>query len=66
MDMKFFRSTEGKTTLSGIKVKFWVVGAQNLLEEKQLKWFGHIKRMDRTRTPRRPLELKLKRKRPIG
>jgi hypothetical protein len=37
-----------------------------LLEEKQLKWFGHIKRIDRTGTPRRALELELKRKRPIG
>jgi hypothetical protein len=40
MDMKSLRSTKGKTTLSRIKMKFCVVGAQNLLEEKQLKRFG--------------------------
>jgi hypothetical protein len=36
------------------------------LEEKQLQWFGHVKRMDRTRMPRKASELNSKRKRPMG
>jgi hypothetical protein len=36
------------------------------LEEKLLKWFGHVKRMDKTRMPRTALQLKFKGKRPMG
>lgn len=35
------------------------------LEEKRLKWYGHLKRLDRTRTLRTS-ELKFKGKRPTG
>ena len=28
-----------------------------MLPEEQLQWFGHVKRMNRTRTPRMTLQL---------
>jgi hypothetical protein len=34
------------------------------LEDKQLQWFGHLKRMEITRIQRRALELKFKGGRP--
>jgi hypothetical protein len=37
-----------------------------LIEEKQIKWFGHIKRIDRTRISRRIFEVEFKGKRPTG
>jgi hypothetical protein len=35
------------------------------LEHEQLRWFGHVKRMDRTRILRKELELKFKGIRPV-
>jgi hypothetical protein len=36
------------------------------LEEKLLKWIGHVERMDRTRTLRKALKIKCRGKRPMG
>jgi hypothetical protein len=35
------------------------------VEEKRLQWFGYLKRMDRTSSSRRVLELIFKGKRPM-
>jgi hypothetical protein len=54
MDLKFLGSI--KVKMSNIK-SLDTVGIQHLLtEEKRLQWLGHVKRMDRTKIPRRALE----------
>jgi hypothetical protein len=71
MDMTFFRSIEGKTRRGNIRNEILRKGAgvQNLLtelEEKLLKWFYHVKRLDRAMILKRALKLKFKGQRPVG
>jgi hypothetical protein len=39
---------------------------QNQTEGNRLRWFGHVKRMDKHKTTRRLLEMKMTGKRPRG
>ena len=36
------------------------------IEERKLRWYGHVKRMDEERLPKRYLEWKPQGKRPVG
>jgi hypothetical protein len=70
INMKFLRSIAGKRRRDRIINEIFreEAGTQNLLtelEKKQLQWFAHVKRMDRTRISRTS-ELKLKGKRCMG
>lgn len=64
MGMKFLRRSEGWRRRERIRSRIFIdeIGVQNLvgLEEKQLQWFGHLKRIHRTRMLRGELELKFK------
>jgi hypothetical protein len=39
---------------------------QNKVKGSRLRWFGHIKRMDEHRIPKRLLEMKMSGRRPKG
>jgi hypothetical protein len=39
---------------------------QNQIQRRKLRWFVHVKRMDKHRIPKRLLELKMSGRRPRG
>ena len=69
--MKFFRRIVGKTRRdcernTSIREELGVKAITNRLECKQLKWYGHVKRMSKERIPRKCMEARTGEKRGRG
>lgn len=69
--MKALRLTKDVTRLdklrnADVRRELGVEGILEFLERGQLRWFGHIKRMNQERYPRRFLEWIPQGRRPIG
>jgi hypothetical protein len=69
--MKFLKAIVGKTKRdrirnSYIRGELKMEEIQNQIRESRMRWFGHVKRMDEHRIPKRLLEMKASGKRPRG
>nr|XP_014272741.1 uncharacterized protein LOC106678629 [Halyomorpha halys] len=70
-EMKYFRKVASRTRRehfrnTRIREEIGVKPLIGILEKRQLKWFGHIYRMDEDRVPRKFFKAKLTGKRPRG
>ena len=70
-EMKTLRLIKGVTRLDrlrneDIRRELGVEGILDFVERGQLRWFGHVKRMDQERYPRRFLEWIPQGRRPVG
>ena len=70
-EMKVLRTIRGVTRMDRlrndqIRSDLSVKPLLKEIEEKKLRWYGHVKRMDEERLPKRYLEWKLQGKRPVG
>ncbi|KAL1446149.1 hypothetical protein WDU94_012366 [Cyamophila willieti] len=70
-EMKFLRSTVGKTRRDRIRNENIrsMVGTEKLqdrIERSRLRWYGHVKRMDEQRIPKKMFELEIDSVRPVG
>jgi hypothetical protein len=69
--MKFLGGIMGKTRRERIR-NTYIRGElkmdeiQNQIKRSRLRWFGHVKRMDEHRIPKRLLEMKISGRRPRG
>ena len=69
--MKALRLIKGVTRLDrlrneDIRRELGVEGILDFVERGQLRWFGHVKRMDNVRYPKRMLEWIPQGRRPVG
>jgi hypothetical protein len=68
-EMKVLSAIVGQTTTgrhrnTHIREEFRMEGTQNQVKRNRLRWFGHVKRMDEHRIPKRVLDYKMRGKRP--
>jgi exonuclease III len=71
MEMKFLRSMVGKTRKDkirneAIRERVGVEKLQGRIENSRMRWYGHMKRMDQDRIPRRMHEMEMEGTRPRG
>lgn len=70
-EMKFIRGIKGKTRLDRMRneeLRRGIVeeSLRERVEKSRLRWFGHVKRMEDVRIPRRMSELQMNGRRPRG
>ena len=70
-EMKILRTIRGVTRMDRlrndqIRSDLSVKPLLKEIEERKLRWYGHVKRMDEERLPKRYLEWKPQGKRPVG
>ena len=69
--MKYLRRVVNKTRRdrernTNIRQELGVTPLENQIERKQLKWFGHVSRMESKRLPRKCLETRMEGRRSKG
>jgi hypothetical protein len=70
-EMKFIRGIKGKTRLDRMRneeLRRGIVeeSLRETVEKSRLRWFGHVKRMEDVRIPRRMSEIRMNGRRPRG
>ena len=69
--MRVLRIIKGVTRMDklrneNIRKELGILNIEDFIEQGQLRWYGHIKRMDENRLPRKFFEYTPKRPRPVG